>query len=82
MFRSEFGAVKCPTQENAYVLGHCPFYTPWPVDDHLSLLRFKNLPLPGSLIEALLDHPELSLNDLLIRWTQERDLIFQETLGR
>ncbi len=77
----EFGATQHPNQENAYVLEHQPFYAPRPVEDHISILSFNNTPLPDSLIEALVDHPELFPDDVLVRWTQEQDLLFEATLG-
>ncbi len=77
----EFGAAEHPNQENAYVLEHRPFYAPRPVEDHISILSFNNIPLPDSLVEALVDHPELFPDNILVRWTQEQDLILEATLG-
>ncbi len=52
-----------------------------PVGLRISILSFNNVPLPDSLIEALVDHPELFPDGILVRWTQEQDLIFEATLG-
>ncbi len=45
---SEFGAVKHLNQEDAYVLEQHPFYAPRPLDDHICILSFNNIPLPDS----------------------------------
>ncbi len=58
------------------------FYAPGVADDHTTVLSFNNIPLPDSLIEAMVEHPELFPNDILIRWTQEQDLILEATLGQ
>ena len=79
---SEFGAAKHPNQADSYMLEGLPFHAPRPADDHLSILSFNNAPLLDSLIEALVDHHELFPDDILVRWTQEQDLIFEATLGQ
>jgi len=79
---SEFGATKHPNQADAYVVESCPFYAPGLADDHISILSFNNTPLPDSLNEALVDHRELFPDDILVRWTQEQDLIFEAKLGQ
>jgi hypothetical protein len=81
VLRSEFGAIEHPRQENAYILENLPLYSPRVIDDHISILSFNNKPLPDSLVEALVKHSELFPDDVLIRWTQEQDLIFEATLG-
>ncbi len=78
----EFGATIHPRQEGAYVLESLAFYEPRLVEDHISILSFNNNPLPDSLSEALVDHTELFSDDVLIRWTQEQDLILEATLGQ
>ncbi len=79
---SEFGAARHPHQDDAYILEQQPFYAPRPVDDHISILSFNNRPLPDSLIQALVRHPETFPDDILIRWTQEQELLFEATLGQ
>ncbi len=81
VLESDYATLKHPSQENAYTLENLPFYPPRLIDDHVSILSFNNLPLPDSLIEALVDHTELFPDDILVRWTQEQDLIFEATLG-
>ncbi len=78
---AEFGATKHPNQDNAYILEQQPFYAPRVAGDHISILSFNNVPLPDSLIEALVAHAELFPDNILVRWTQEQDLIFEATLG-
>ncbi len=80
VLRGEFGAAKHPDQENAYVLEQQPFYAPRPVEDHISILSFNSTPLPDSLIQVLVDHSKLFPDDILVRWTQEPDLILEATL--
>ena len=79
---SEFGAAKHPGQVDAYILEGLPFYAPRRADDHLSVLSFNSIPLPVSLIEALMAHAELFPDDIPVRWTHEQDLIFEATLGQ
>ena len=43
---------------------------------------FNYVPLPDSLLEALVEHAELFPDDILVRWTQEQDLYFEATLGQ
>ncbi len=78
----EFGANKHLNQENAYVVERHSFYAPRPVEDHFSILSFNNLPLSDCPIEALADHPKLFPDGILVRWTQEQELIFEATLGQ
>lgn len=59
-----------------------PFYAPMAAGNHLSILSFNNNPPPDSLGEVLVKHTELSSDDVVIRWTQELDLIFEATLGQ
>ncbi len=77
----EVGATQHPRQEDAYVLDGLPFHAPRPAGDHISILSFNNIPLPDTLIEVLVDHREFFPDNILIRWTQEQDLIFEATLG-
>ncbi len=77
----EIGAVKHPNQENALILQDGPLYTLRLAGDHISILSFNNLPLPHSLIEMLVDHPELFPDDTLIRWTEEQAVILEATLA-
>ena len=76
------GATQHPSQKDAYILDGLPFHAPRVAGDHISVLSFNNIPLPDSLIEALVDHTELFPDDVLVRWTQEQDLILEATLGQ
>ncbi len=77
---NQYGATKHPHEAEAYILDSCPFHAPQSAEDHIFILSFNNAPLPDSLIEALVDHPELFSDDTLVRWTQEQDLILDATL--
>ncbi len=78
---SEMGATKHTDKADAYIMERLPFYAPRRVEDHLSILSFNNAPLPDSLVDALVDHPELFPDDVLIRWTQQQELILEATPG-
>src|SRR5512141_1812519 len=78
----ESGATQHPGQADAYLLDGLPFHAPRLAGDHLSILGFNGVPLPDSLIEALIGHPEIFADDILIRRTQEQDLILEATLGQ
>ncbi len=78
----EFGATAHPTQANAYLSEGLPFYAPRMGEDHVTVLGFNGLPLPYSLVNALIVHPELFSDEILVRWTQEQDLVLEATLGQ
>ncbi len=77
----EQGATPHPGQGDAYILDGLPFHAPRPAGDHLSILSFNYQVLPGSLIDALVDHPEWFPDEVWIGWTLEQDLIVEATLG-
>jgi len=70
-----------PDQENAYLVDDQPFYKPKELEDHISILGFNMIPLPFSLIQILINHPELISDDVVVNWTQEQDLILRDTIG-
>ena len=78
----EYGATRLSRESQAYIVEGLPFYAPRLAQDHLSILSFNNLPLPDALLEVLVMHPELFPDDVLVRWTQEQDLILEATLGQ
>ena len=77
----EFGAKEHPAQPGALMLEGFPFYAPILAEDHVSILSFNKVPLPFGLVTALISHPELFPDDIVIRWVQEQDAIFECTLG-
>ncbi len=77
---SEFGASRHPNQENAFILEQHPFYAPRPVEDHISTPGFNNIPLPDSPDPSTREPSGIFPDDILSRWTQEQDLIFEATL--
>ena len=81
VLNQEFKAQKHPAQENALIMDGLPFYEPKDQDDHISILGFNKTPLPYSLLQSLIEHPELVPDDTVVRWTQEQELILESTLG-
>jgi hypothetical protein len=77
----EFGAKEHPAQPGALMLEGFPFYSPRQAEDHVSILSFNKVPLPFGLVTALITHPELFPDEIVIRWIQEQELIFECTLG-
>jgi hypothetical protein len=77
----EFHAQQHPSEPNAYMAEGLPFYQPRQLGDHISILGFNKIPIPDSVVEALIQHPELIPDNALIRWTQEQELIFEGTVG-
>ncbi len=74
ILRKEYGAAPHPVENRAYILGGLPFHSPSRSRYHLSILSFIDLPLPDALLEALIKHPELFPDQVLIRWAQEQHL--------
>ena len=77
----EYAASEHPSQPNAYLVGELPFYKPKQIEDHVSILSFNYAPLPSILINALVNHPELVPDDVLICWTVEQELLLETTMG-
>jgi hypothetical protein len=77
----EYAASEHPSQPNAYLIEELPFYKPEQIEDHISILSFNHAPLPSILINALVNHPELVPDEVLISWTLEQDLLFETTMG-
>ena len=82
VLRTKYGVKDHPAQENSFLIENGPpFYKPQQIEDHVSILGFNNTPLPDFLLQALIDHPELAPDDVIIRWTQEQDMVLEATLG-
>jgi hypothetical protein len=77
----DFGLQDHPAQHGAFMAEGLPFYAPRKSGDHVSILGFNKIPLPDCVIEALVDHPEFAEGSMIIRWTQEQDLILECTLA-
>jgi hypothetical protein len=71
----EYGAQPHPNQENAFLVDGLPFYSPQQAEEHTFVLGFNFAPLSHTLIQALITHPELVPDNVLIRWTQEQDVV-------
>ena len=82
LLTDEFGAAAHLNQDNAYLLESIPFYSSTESGDHISILSFINAPLPHSLLEALISHPGVFPDYLVIRSRQEQDLLLGAPVGR
>lgn len=81
ILREEYDAIEHSDQSGDFLVEGIPFYKPHQFEDHVSILGFNYIPLPDTLIQALIDHPELAPDDTIVRWTQEQDIILEATLG-
>ena len=81
ILNQEFKAQEHPVQDAALLIDGLPFYEPKDLGDHISILGFNKIPLPYSLLRALIEHPELAPDNPMVRWTQEQELISESTLG-
>jgi len=80
VFKTDYGAEAHPAQPGALLVDGLPFYSPQTAEDHTFILGFNYVPLPDVLLDALIRHTEHVSDTLLIRWTQEQDLLFETTL--
>ena len=83
VLKDEFNGHEHPTQPDSFLVGEpeLPFYKPKQLEDHVSILSFNKVPLSDFLLEALIGHPELAPDNVIVRWTQEQDLIIETTIG-
>ena len=81
ILKTEHGAEDHPSQSGCYLLDDLPFYKPKQTDEYIFVLGFNYAPLPGLLIDALANHPELVPDDVSIHWTIEQDLLLDTTMG-
>ncbi len=82
VLKAEFGAWSHPQEPNAFLIDDppLPFHHPRIIRDHLSILSFNYWPLSISLIEALINHPELAPATAQVLWAAEQDLVIEGTL--
>ena len=83
VLKTEYGAIDHPLKERSLLIGdnQRPCYYPQQAEDHVFVLGFNYEPLSPSLLESLIDHPDLYPDDVFVRWTAEQDLIVEGTLG-
>ena len=83
ILQNEFNVRSHPSQPGCFLIGAdgLPFYEPRQIEDHVSILGFNAVPLSDDLIQALIDHPEIVGDEVVVRWTQEQDLIVETTIG-
>lgn len=77
ILKTEYGAREHPRQEGAYLIDGLPFYVPQQAEGYVFVLGFNMVPLSPLIIQALADHPELISEDVLVRWSQEQNVIFE-----
>jgi len=81
ILEAEHGAKENLNQPGCYLVDDLPFYKPKQSIEYVNILGFNLVPLPGILIDALVNHSELVPDDVLIRWTIEQDLLLDTTMG-
>lgn len=81
MLENEWGANPHPNQEHTYVVHELPFYEPFETEDFVHIVSFNYTPLPGILIDALISHPELAVDDMLVIWTIEGEILMETTMS-
>ncbi len=83
ILKKEYGARDHPLQMECFLVGdpELPFYKPQRQGDHVFVISFNHIPLSDLLVKALIDHPELAPDDMVIRWTLEQEIILEEKLG-
>lgn len=83
VLKDEFHAREHPAQPGSFLVEEpgLPFYKPKQMEDHVSILSFNGVPLSETLLQALMEHPEMIPDDMVVRWTQEQDLIMETTIG-
>lgn len=81
ILKQERGAIEHPAQPDAYMVDNLPFYKPIEKKEYVYVLSFNHVPLPDILIEALVDHPELVPDEVLLFWTIEQEILVETTMG-
>jgi hypothetical protein len=80
ILKAEYRASKHPTQPGCYLIEDLPFYKPRWIEDHVSVLGFNYAPLSDVLIQALVHHPKLVPDEVMIIWVIEQELLFGTTM--
>ncbi len=81
MLKTAYGAQEHPQQAGAFLIEGLPFYAPQLAAGYVFVLGFNMLPLSHLIIQALAEHPELIPENVLVRWTQEQELIFEKKIN-
>lgn len=81
MLENERGANPHPNQDDTYVVDELPFYTPFETEDFVLIVSFNYTPLPQILIDSLITHPELAVDDMLVFWVIESEILLETTMG-
>ena len=80
ILKSEHGAKEHPNQPGCYLADDLPFYKPRQINEHVSVLGFNLVPLPGVLLDAIANHPEFVPDETKVIWTIEQDLLLDTTM--
>ena len=81
ILQEEHGATKHPSQPDAFMVEELPFYRPGLADEYVYVVSFNHVPLPGVLIDALANHPELIPDETLVFWSVEDQIFLETTIG-
>lgn len=81
ILKNDHGANEHPNQPQTYVVDELPFYEPFETEDFVCIVSFNKSPLPQVLIDALINHPELAVDDMTIIWTIEQEILLETTMG-
>lgn len=82
ILKEERGAIDHPNQDECYLIDGLPFYQPKWIEDHVSILGFNYVPLPDSLIHAVVNHPELVPDETVVLWLIEQDIFLETTMEK
>ena len=81
VLREEFGAQEDPDRPRSYLVNGVSFHHPQQAEEYVYILGLGHVMPSGSLIEALVNHPELVPEDVMVKWWQEQHLIGESTVG-
>ncbi len=81
LLNTECSAIAHPGEPCAYIAANLPFYEPVQADEFTVVVGFNKTPLPGVLIDILVEHPELVSDDTIVLWLVEQEVIAETTIG-
>ena len=81
ILKDEHGAKPHPSIDDALKVGKTPFYRPQDGGEYIYIVSFNHIPLPEVVLEAVINHPELVPDDVLIFLSAEVDICLETTAG-
>src|SRR5688572_7229262 len=81
VLKKDYDAHENPKVERAYIVDELPFYEPFEDNDFVHVVSFNHTPLPSVLIDALATNPELAVDDMVVIWAVEGEIVFESTIG-